>query len=103
MYKIGATILKELLLVFRDRAGMLVLFLMPALLVLVITLVQENVMKTMGEKSYPAGLSKRQRGFTSRWSRPSSHNFGWIVSVSRHETAWRLLTRPIFGVHINLK
>ena len=35
----------------RDRAGMLVLFLMPALLVLVITLVQENVMKTMGEKS----------------------------------------------------
>ena len=51
MYKTGATIIKELLLVLRDRAGMLVLFLMPALLVLVITLVQENVMKTMGEKS----------------------------------------------------
>jgi len=51
MYKTGATIIKELLLVLRDRAGMLVLFLMPALLVLVITLVQENIMKTMGEKS----------------------------------------------------
>ena len=51
MYKTGATIIKELLLVSRDRAGMLVLFVMPALLVLVITLVQENVMKTMGEKS----------------------------------------------------
>ena len=51
MYKTGATIIKELLLVSRDRAGLLVLFLMPALLVLVITLVQENVMKTMGEKS----------------------------------------------------
>ena len=51
MYKTGATIIKELLLVLRDRAGMLVLFLMPALLVLVITLVQENVMKTMGDKS----------------------------------------------------
>jgi ABC-2 type transport system permease protein len=51
MYKTGATIIKEILLVSRDRAGMLVLFLMPALLVLVITLVQENVMKTMGEKS----------------------------------------------------
>ena len=51
MYKTVATIIKELLLVLRDRAGMLVLFLMPALLVLVITLVQENVLKTMGEKS----------------------------------------------------
>ena len=51
MYKIYATIIKELLLVFRDRAGMLVLFLMPALLVLVITHIQENIMKTMGEKS----------------------------------------------------
>ncbi|MDY6791531.1 MAG: ABC transporter permease [Thermodesulfobacteriota bacterium] len=51
MYKIGATVIKELLLVSRDRAGMLVLFLMPALLVLVITHIQENIMKTMGEKS----------------------------------------------------
>jgi len=51
MYKTGAIIIKELLLVSRDRAGMLVLFLMPALLVLVITHIQENIMKTMGEKS----------------------------------------------------
>jgi ABC-2 type transport system permease protein len=51
MYKTGATIIKELLLVLRDKAGMLVLFLMPALLVLVITLVQENIMKTTGENS----------------------------------------------------
>ena len=51
MHKIGATIIKELLLVLRDKAGMLVLFVMPALLVLVITLIQENLMKTMGEKS----------------------------------------------------
>ena len=49
MYKIGATLLKEILLLSRDRSGLLVLFLMPALLVLVMTLVQENVLKTMGE------------------------------------------------------
>lgn len=51
MRKIIATISKELLLLRRDRAGLLVLFVMPALLVLVMTLVQENVFKTMGEST----------------------------------------------------
>ena len=49
MVKLGATIAKELLLLFRDRAGLLVLFLMPAALVVVMALVQENVLKTTGE------------------------------------------------------
>lgn len=48
MIKLFATIFKELLLLRRDRAGLLVLFLMPAVLVLIITLVQENVLKTIG-------------------------------------------------------
>ena len=43
-----ATILKELLLLKQDKAGLLVLFGMPAVLVIVITLVQNNAMKTMG-------------------------------------------------------
>ena len=47
--KLIATIYKELLLLRRDRAGLLVLFLMPAALVLVISLVQENVLKSMTE------------------------------------------------------
>ncbi|MDF1592958.1 MAG: ABC transporter permease [Desulfobacterales bacterium] len=51
IYKTAATILKELLLLSRDRTGLLVLFVMPALLVLVMTLVQENVLKTMGESN----------------------------------------------------
>jgi len=41
---------KELLLLKRDRTGLLVLFIMPALLVIVITLVQENVMELTGQK-----------------------------------------------------
>lgn len=51
MNRLGATIWKELLLLRRDRAGLLVLFLMPAVLVVVITLVQQNVLKIMGESS----------------------------------------------------
>jgi len=49
MIKLTATVFKELLILIRDRSGMLVLFLMPAALVVVISLVQENVMKTTGE------------------------------------------------------
>ncbi len=51
MRKIITTAGKELLLLKRDRTGLLVLFLMPALLVIVITLVQENVMELTGQKN----------------------------------------------------
>ncbi len=50
MFKIFTAASKELILLRRDRAGLLVLFLMPALLVIVITLVQENVMELTGQK-----------------------------------------------------
>jgi ABC-2 type transport system permease protein len=40
---------KELLLLSRDHAGLLVLFVMPVLLVLVLTLVQDNVFRATGE------------------------------------------------------
>ena len=46
MRSITASIKKELLLLVRDKTGLLLLFLMPAVLVLVITLIQENVLKT---------------------------------------------------------
>ncbi len=50
MHKIITAAAKELLLLKRDRAGLLVLFIMPAILVMVITLVQENVMELTGQK-----------------------------------------------------
>ncbi|HDZ75939.1 MAG TPA: ABC transporter permease, partial [Desulfobacteraceae bacterium] len=51
MMKIFTAAAKELLLLQRDRAGLLVLFIMPAILVVVITLVQENVMELTGQKT----------------------------------------------------
>jgi ABC-2 type transport system permease protein len=44
-----ANIKKELLLLFRDRAGLLVLFVMPMLLVLVLSLIQDNLFRATGE------------------------------------------------------
>ena len=47
MRKFMAIIRKEALLLLRDRAGLCLLFLMPAALVVVITLVQDGAMKTI--------------------------------------------------------
>jgi ABC-2 type transport system permease protein len=49
--KLIATLKKDLLIMWRDKAGLLILFVMPAVLVVIITLVQENVHKLMGETS----------------------------------------------------
>ena len=49
MMPLLATMFKELLLLVRDRSGLLVLFVMPAVLVVVVSLVQENVLKSTGE------------------------------------------------------
>lgn len=62
MTKLLATVYKELLLLLRDRGGLLVLFAMPAVLVLVITLVQENVLKTVGESETRILLVNRDAG-----------------------------------------
>lgn len=51
MLKLWATMCKELLLLWRDRAGLLILFVMPAALVLVISLVQDNVLRVTGEST----------------------------------------------------
>ena len=48
MRRLFATMAKEFLVLGRDRAAVLVLFLMPSLLVIVITLVQENAMAMLG-------------------------------------------------------
>ncbi len=49
MRKLFTAAAKEILLLRRDRAGLIILFLMPAILVVVITLVQENVMELTGQ------------------------------------------------------
>jgi ABC-2 type transport system permease protein len=47
--KLWPNIQKELLLLLRDHVGLLVIFLMPVVLVIVITLVQQNVLASIGE------------------------------------------------------
>ena len=50
MTALVTSLIKELLLLSRDRTGLLILFVMPAILVTVITLVQENVLELSGQR-----------------------------------------------------
>ena len=50
MDRLLASVMKEWRLLTRDRAGLLMLFLMPSLLVIVVSVVQMNVLKTMGDE-----------------------------------------------------
>ncbi len=53
MIKLTATIIKEALLLTRDRAGLIMLFVMPVALVLIMTLLQDSTFKQLEEKNIP--------------------------------------------------
>ena len=57
-----AHIKKELLLLSRDRGGLLVLFVMPMLLVLVLSLIQDNLFRATGETATRALLVNLDAG-----------------------------------------
>ncbi len=52
MQKIWASIKKEFLVLFRDRAGLAILFLMPAALVVIMTLLQDATFKTVKQNKF---------------------------------------------------
>jgi ABC-2 type transport system permease protein len=53
LIKLLATIKKEMLLLLRDRVGLSILFVMPMVLIFVMTLIQDSAFKTMNEKGIP--------------------------------------------------
>lgn len=56
MHKLWQSAYKEFLLLTRDVGGLAVLFLMPLLLVIVITIIQDNTFKTIQENKIPVLL-----------------------------------------------
>lgn len=57
-----ATFCKDLLLLRRDRVGLLVLFVMPVLLVLLISLIQNNILTVSGEQGMALLLVDQDHG-----------------------------------------
>ena len=51
--KLLATVKKEILLLWRDKVGLSILFLMPMALIFVMTLIQDSAFKSINEKGIP--------------------------------------------------
>src|SRR5690554_4952994 len=62
MRKLIASTYKEVLLLFRDWGGLAILFFMPAVLIITITLIQESTFKAVGESRLPIILVDQDQG-----------------------------------------
>lgn len=66
MHKLWASTYKEFLLITRDIGGLAILFIMPILLVIVITLVQDSTFKTINDTKIPVLVVDNDKGKVSR-------------------------------------
>src|SRR5690606_19644163 len=62
MRKLMASAYKEVLLLLRDWGGLAILFFMPAVLIITITLIQESTFKAVGESALPIVLVDEDQG-----------------------------------------
>ena len=66
MHKLWASTYKEMLLLIRDIGGIAILFIMPLLLLIVITLVQDSTFKTISDVQIPVLLVDNDKGEVSK-------------------------------------
>ena len=83
MLTIWATLIKELLELGRDRAGLMVLLVMPMALVLIISLVQDNVMQATGEAPIKVLFVDMDRSFLGEAIARQLKSSGGIELVTR--------------------
>jgi ABC-2 type transport system permease protein len=109
MLKLWFCIQKELTLLYRDFSGLMVLFVMPAALVIVVTLVQENVLKAMGETKTQALLIDQDGGLVGQQIENSLRKSGFIEIIKTMngkpidiETAKKGVARGDFQVGIQI-
>ena len=66
MYKLKATILKDLLILTRDKVGLLTMFAMPIVLAIVITALQNSTFEMVNDNKVPLLLCNKDTGEASR-------------------------------------
>ncbi|MBG9378488.1 ABC transporter permease [Panacibacter sp. DH6] len=76
MYKLLATIKKDLLILSRDKVGLLVMFAMPILLAVVITSVQNSTFELVNDNKIGMLLCNRDTGDAGRQLSAAIHRFG---------------------------
>jgi len=70
-----------MILLYRDFAGLMVLFIMPLALVFAVTLVQENILKTMGETNNRVLFVDQDGKSVGKWIEESIRKSGSIEII----------------------
>ena len=66
MYKIWMSVVKEFLLLKRDLGGLIILFIMPLVLVITVTLIQDSTFKTVSDSKIQILLVDNDKGSVSK-------------------------------------
>ncbi len=81
MQKLLAALYKEILILYRDLPGLVILFLMPAILILIVTVAQENAMKWSKESKSEILFLDQSHSVTSKAIGQSLDNSGFYTLV----------------------
>ncbi|MEO7531040.1 MAG: ABC transporter permease, partial [Sediminibacterium sp.] len=95
MYKLGATILKDLRLMMRDKIGLTLMFGMPILLVIVITKIQNSTFELVNKNKVTLLLANRDTGKVSKEMIEAIDKIGMfkLLPVTKGETDKQLTAR----------
>jgi ABC-2 type transport system permease protein len=66
MFKLWSTILKDFRILTRDRVGLTLMFVMPIILVIVITSIQDNTFELVNDNKVPLVLCNKDNGESSK-------------------------------------
>ena len=95
MYKLWATILKDLQILTRDRVGLIVMFVMPIVLAVVITATQNSTFELVNKNKVPLLLCNKDTGDASRQLVTAIEKIGMfeVKKVTAGETEKQLSDR----------
>jgi ABC-2 type transport system permease protein len=87
MYKLKATIIKDLRILTRDRVGLTLMFVMPVLLAILITAIQNSTFELVNNNKIPLILSNRDTGESSKQLASAIERIGMfeIINVPASE------------------
>ncbi len=88
MHKLWASIYKEFLLLIRDLGGLTILFVMPIILIITITLIQDSSFKSISKFKIPVLIVDKDKGYISEnifEGIVSQNTFDIIIKESEEE------------------
>jgi ABC-2 type transport system permease protein len=95
MYKLLMSIYKEFLLLKRDFGGVVILFVMPLVLIITVTLIQDSTFKTVSDSKIPILLVDNDKGTVSKnvYDNLQKSNIFDVVTTIENDTVTEAMAR----------